>query len=127
MSAGLAKASHRLPAMDGDALDKVCRLEDLLLQLPQVDIETTHVLHAGVYLRTVRIPAGTTVTGALIKIPTTLIVSGHVTVYIGDDTMELVGYHVIPASAGRKQAVATHSDTDITMLFRTDAMTIQEA
>lgn len=116
-----------LPAMAPDAVDKVRELENQLLQAPQVDIETRHVLHGGMYARTIRIPAGVMLTGALIKLPTVLVLSGRATVYIGDGTIELEGHHVIPASAGRKQAFLAHADTDLTMLFPTRATTIEEA
>ena len=43
-----------------------------MLECPQVAIQTTHHFHAGLYSRTIRIPAGVMITGALIKIPTLL-------------------------------------------------------
>jgi hypothetical protein len=67
------------------------------------------------------------VTGVLITIPTVLIVSGHATLFIGGEDVELKGYAVIPASAGRKQAVYAHADTLFTMLFPTAARTVEEA
>lgn len=98
-----------------------------MLAMPQIHIPTSHVFHAGTYARTIRIPAGAALTGALIKIPTMLIVSGQVTVFIGGETLELCGYHVIPASAGRKQAFIAHADTDLTMIFPTKATTVEQA
>jgi hypothetical protein len=107
--------------------EKVGRLESRLRDMVQVPIATTHHFHAGMYARTIRIPQGVVITGALIRIPTMLIVSGHVTVFIGGDSIELRGYHVIPASAGRKQVFVAHADTDLTMLFPTSAGTVEEA
>ena len=127
MNRNLAIQTHHLPVMSREAIAKVYRLEEALSHLPQVELETTHVLHAGVYLRTVRVPAGVVVTGALIKIATTLVVSGAGIVFIGDETLDISGYHVIPASAGRKQAFLAHTDTDITMLFHTHATTVGQA
>ena len=40
---------------------------------------------------------------------------------------ELIGYHVLPAAAGRKQAFLALADTDLTMLFATDARDIATA
>lgn len=116
-----------IPAMTAKSIDKVRQLEDAILKTPQVNIPIEHVLHAGVYARTVMVPAGVVITGALVKIPTLLVVSGKSKVYIGDETLEISGQHVIPASAGRKQAFWAIEDTSITMIFQTHAKTVQEA
>ena len=102
-------------------------MESHLLGIEQVAIQTHHHFHAGLYSRTIRIPAGVMITGALIKIPTLLIVSGHVSVFIGGKSIELVGYHVVPGQAGRKQVFLAHADTDLTMTFATLAKTVEEA
>jgi hypothetical protein len=117
----------RIPPMSKDDVDRVQALEDAFRPLPQIDIETSHVIHAGVYARTIMIPAGAAITGAYIKRTTSLIVSGHCTVYVGGRSMELCGYHVLPASAGRKQAFFAHADTYLTMVFGTSAQTVEEA
>jgi hypothetical protein len=113
--------------MSGDDVERVQRLESALMQAPQVDIKTTHHFHAGLYARTIRIPAGVMITGALIQIPTLLVVSGHVSVFIGGECLELAGYHVLPGQAGRKQAFLAHADTDLTMTFPTTATTVEQA
>lgn len=123
----LTIATPSFPAMSTADAEKVRRLESCLRDMVQVPIATTHHFHAGMYARTIRIPQGAVITGALIRIPTMLIVSGHVTVFIGGDSIELRGYHVIPASAGRKQVFMAHADTDLTMLFPTSARTVEEA
>lgn len=116
-----------LPAMAPADVENVGKLQDYMLGLPQVAIATHHHFHAGLYARTIRIPAGVVITGALIRIPTLLIVSGHATVFIGGESIELAGYHVLPGQAGRKQVFAARTDTDLTMLFATDAKTIEQA
>ena len=117
----VARAKRSIPAMSPEAIDKVRRLEAVVLVMPQTSIVTDHVIHGGMYSRTVMIPAGTVITGALIKIPTLLIVQGDATVYIGDEPMVLSGYNVVPAAAGRKQAFVAHTDTWLTMIFPSDA------
>lgn len=117
----------RLPAMAPAAIERTRRLEAELRELPQVEIATHHLIHAGLYARTIRIPAGVALTGALIKRATVLIFNGHATVFIGGESRELAGYHVLPASAGRKQAFVAHEDTDLTMLFASDAASVVEA
>ena len=123
----LTIAENRIPAMSAEAIDKVRRLEGEAMKLPQVEIATQHVIHAGMYARTIRIPAGVLLTGALIKIATLLIVSGHATVFMDGETVELCGYHVLPASAGRKQVFLAHADTDLTMLFPSSAQSVEAA
>lgn len=116
-----------IPSMSDDAVAKVSAFEDYALQLPQVEIRTSHAFHAGMYARTIMLPAGTVLTGALIKIATVLIVSGDVTAYIGGETIDFNGYHVLPADEHRKQAFVAHSDTYLTMIFPTGAATIEDA
>lgn len=113
--------------MSDVAIDKVYALEAVTSTMPQQDIVTWHVLHGDMYARTIRIPEGTMLTGALVKVPTILAVNGDVTVYADEIAIRFTGYNVLPASAGRKQAFIAHSDTDLTMVFSTLAGSIQEA
>lgn len=124
---GLAVGKITLPAMSVSAVAQVRRLEDRAARQPQVAIDTRHVLHAGVYTRTVRVPAGVRITGALVKIPTQLVVSGDVDVFTGTEVQRITGYAVLSASPGRKQVFVSHTDTYLTMIFATDAKTVAEA
>lgn len=109
-------------------IEKVRCLEDRVLTLPQVSLHTDHVLYAGMYARTICLAPDTVLTGALIKIPTVLIVSGDVLVYAGgDQPRRLVGYHVLSAAAWRKQAFIAVGETHITMVFATQATTVEQA
>ena len=117
-----------IPPMQDVAIDRVSRFEAVAATLPQVEIATHHVLHAGIYARTILVPAGTILTGALVDIATTIIVCGDCTVALGDGRSErLTGYHVLPASGRRKQAYVAHADTWLTMSFATSAKTVDEA
>lgn len=113
--------------MSQEAVLKVRELEAIILDMPQQDLTTHHVFHGDMYARTIMIPAGVILTGALIKIATLVIVSGDCTVYVGDQAIELFGYNVLPASAGRKQVFLAKSDTWVTMMFPTDATCISDA
>jgi hypothetical protein len=117
----------RVPAMTDQAVEKVRALENVLLELPQVEIKTHHVLHGGMYARTIKIPAGVMLTGVLINVATTLIVNGDCNVWVGDQTVHLEGHHVLAASANRKQAFMAVRDTYLTMVFATNATTIEQA
>ena len=116
-----------IAAMGAIAIDRVRRLETLASVLPQIDIGTEHVFHAGLYARTVKVPAGVMITGVLIKIPTLLIVNGHAIVHVEGGPLELHGYNILPASAGRKQAFVALTDTHLTMIFATTARDIDAA
>lgn len=114
--------------MTPDAIARVVELEKLNLQRPQVEIHTHHVLHAGLYARTITIPASVLLTGALVKRSTLLVICGDVLVSRGeDDGVRITGTAVIPASAGRKQAFLAYADTTVTMAFPTQATTIEQA
>lgn len=103
-------------------------IESKVLELPQWDVTTYHVLHDGVYSRTICLPKGGVLTSALIRIPTTLTISGDCSVLIGDmQERRITGYQVFAAAAGRIQAYIAHEDTWMTMSFKTNAKSITEA
>jgi len=110
-----------------EGVEKVIQLEQQLAALPQVPIDTFHLFHEGMYARTIMIPAGTALTGAHITIPTLLIINGHVNVTIGDQAINVCGYQVLPAEANRKTAYHAIEDTYVTMIFPSDAVTIEDA
>ena len=116
-----------LPVMGQSEVDKVRELESAALELPQAHIPTEHVFHAGMYARTIKVPAGVTLTGAQIKIPTVLIISGDTLIYGENGPTRYTGYHVALGQCGRKQAFFALRDTWLTMLFPTDATTADEA
>lgn len=116
-----------IPTMTTQSIEAVRALETEALKLTQVQIPVNHVLHAGMYARTVMIPAGVMITGALIKVATALIVSGDATVYVGAKTIRLTGYNVMSSGAMRKQAFLAHADTHLTMIFPSSASTVEEA
>jgi hypothetical protein len=113
--------------MNDAELERVCRYEDELSKLPQVGVATKHVLHGGMYSRTIFMPKHLAVSGALISKASILVISGHVDMLISDQSVEYKGYHVIPASAKRKQIVYAYEDSYITATIVTDAKTLEEA
>ena len=124
----LVASTPCLPAMSDQAIQKVSELENFsLAYCEQVEFPTEHLIHGGMYARTLHMKAGEWLTGALIKIPTTLIVAGDCTVFIGEETIELRGYSVLPGSADRKQVFVAHTDVSMTMFFPTKAKTVLDA
>jgi len=119
--------NNRIAVMSESAIEKVQLVQNAMLKLPQVDLPVHHILHGGMYSRSLVIPAGVAIAGAFIQVPTTLVVSGNVTVYANDQAYEIDGYQVLVASAGRKQVFVAHADTNMTMTFATDAKTVEDA
>jgi len=107
--------------------EAVRQMEDMLLQLPQIDLQTQHVLSAGLYARTIFIPAGTVLTGALTNIDNLCVAFGDITVTTDDGPKRLTGFNVIPAVAGAKRAGVAHADTWWVTIIRTDSSTIEDA
>jgi len=126
VSESLTAVTNTIPATTGEWLEKVCRVEQQVRKMEQITVQTEHVLHAGMYARTVRLAANVIIVSVLIKVPTTLIVNGSARVFAGDKWHTLEGYNVIAASAGRKMIYVTMQPTEITMLFPTKAKTIEQ-
>ena len=99
--------------------DKVRELEAQLIYLPQVDLGTQHLIHGGIYARTVLIPADTVITGALMAVDNVCVMCGDITVTTDAGTQRLTGFHVLPAIAGFKRVGVAHADTWWTTLIPT--------
>ena len=119
--------NNRIGSMSIEAFDKVRALESITEAMEQADIVTWHILHGGMYTRTIEIPSGVVLTGALVKVPTVLVVNGDVSIYANDQEIRVTGHAALPASPNRKQAFVSHADTWLTMTFKTDARTVEEA
>lgn len=107
------------------SIEAVRELEGFLLELPQVDLQTSHVVHGGMCARTILIPAGVVLTGALTNCDNTCIISGDITVTTDDGAQRLTGYRVIPAKAGAKRAGIAHADTWWTTIWPTSLADVQ--
>lgn len=102
-------------------------MDGYLSTLEQFNVETFHTLHAGVYTRTIILEPGQVASGVVISIPTTLIITGHIKLLIGDQVKEIKGFDVFTAQANRKQIALAVERTTIVMVFKTDARTVEEA
>lgn len=117
-----------MPPSTGEEIARLEALgEELQRSCPSAEIRTEHHLHAGVYSRTIYVPAGVAVVGLTVRVPTQLIACGHFQLTDGGRTQELRGYHVLDGGAGRRAAVLALEDSAFTMLFATDAGTVEEA
>ena len=115
-----------VPAATPEALETIGHVEAKMRAMPQIHLHTDHVLHAGMYARTIHLAARVAITSVLIKIPTMIVVHGTCRVYAGE-WRDLEGFNVIPASAGRKMIYVTATPTKITMIFPSDAKSVEEA
>lgn len=128
-----ATTQGRIPAMSRGALARVRSFEEALRNqirdgaADEVVLPTQHVLHGGMYARTICLPAGHALAGVQIRVPTILIVHGYADVNLGATGKTLRGYHVLAGSAGRAQAIYALEDTYLTMLFPTSATSVEEA
>lgn len=123
----IATPDPTFPAMSDESIAKASRLEEVARTAEQAEVSTSHLLHAGMYARTIVLAAGHVLVGALVRVPTIVIFNGDAEVYVGDASLRLTGYHVIPADALRKQVFLAYSDSDITAIFATDAETVEQA
>jgi hypothetical protein len=117
----------RIPPATTHAIEKVKELTEIVKQLPQVAFITEHLLHAGMYTRTVRLPPRTICTAVLITPATVLITLGDLDVWSNEELTHVRGYNVIPGGAGRKIAFVTYSEVCMSMLFPCTAKTVDEA
>lgn len=123
----LTTETAQIPSMTDEQIAKVFELEKAMSEFPQSHLETHHLIHAGMYVRTIYVPAGSMFTSVTVKIPTVLTVCGDCTVYLGDSSVRVTGYNVFPAAANRKQAYLAHGDTAISMAFPTQVRTVDAA
>lgn len=108
-------------------LVKLSALGEELRSRPQIQPLTDHIIHGGMYIRTLHLPANVDMMGSLILKATVLIVCGSCSMLAGDERVELEGYNVLPGCAGRKQLFTTRSPVVMTMIFPTSASTVEEA
>lgn len=106
--------------------ETVRELERHLLELPQVDLGSAHIVHGGMCARTIFIPGGTVLTGALTNCDNICVMHGDITVTTDEGPLRLTGFHVLPARAGFKRAGMTHADTYWTTIFKTDKTDVHD-
>lgn len=100
--------------------DTVRALEHALIDAPQVDLQTTMVVHGGMCTRTILIPAGTLLTGAQTNLDNVCTLCGDIVVTTDGGPLRLTGYHVLPAAKGFKRAGVAITDTYWSTTWRTD-------
>jgi len=102
------------------SFESVKKLENCLLDHPQIDLQTTVCLSGGVYARTIFIPAGTILTGAQHKKDHINVCQGDISVTTDEGVKRLTGQHTFATKAGMKRAGIAHTDTWWTTISHTN-------
>lgn len=123
----LSKIGSCVPTMSDKDIAIAIAAEERAKELPPLPCVTQHTLHSGIYSRTMFMPKGSVAVGVIIQIPTTVIISGKVALYIGEEVIHIDGYNVIPALGNRKQVAYAIEDSYATLVFKTEATTVEEA
>ena len=92
----------------------------MLAQLPQMDLGTTNVVHGRMCARTIFIPAGGALVGALTNRDNICIVQGDILVTTDEGPQRLTGFNVITAKAGSKRGGIAYADTYWTTIWHTE-------
>ena len=124
----IAPVTASLVPPSPDLLAKLDQAQKIILQCPQGEVVTEHLIHGGMYARTIRRGPGMLSIGSRMLRSTILIIHGNCSFVGGNgERVDLTGYNVIPGCAGRKQLSLTHGPVEMTMLFPTSAVTVEEA
>lgn len=121
------KLTTSIGTMDDRQIEIAESAEKFITRLDKLTCITQHTIHAGIYTRTMFIPKGSMVAGVIIKIPTTVILSGKMALYTGNDVAHIDGYNVMTTEPHRKQVAFAIEDSYATMMFQTTATTVEEA
>jgi hypothetical protein len=99
---------------------QIQRLEDELLALPQVEIPTAHDFAPGLYVRTITIPKGATLTGKVHATEHVFIISkGDMTLVTEQGRMRVQAPFQCIGKAGMKRVGYAHEETVCTNIHIT--------
>ena len=91
------------------------RLEGMLLEAERqgagLSIDTWHHFANGLVARTILIPAGAMLTGAVHRAEHLNIAAGDITVWTEAGMRRMTGYHVLPSLPAAKRVGYAHADT----------------
>lgn len=104
-----------LPIVQGSQQNKrqaIQNYEDALRKLPQAVLDVFHHFSAGVYLRELRIPADTHLTGKIHRYPClNIVVQGEIEVATDKGNKRIVAPAIFESPPGTKRAGYTITDT----------------
>ena len=99
---------------------KIQAVEDLLLAQPQLEIAVETVSGGGMHARTIRLKAGTVLTGQIHLTSHLNITHGDITIVGEAGARRYTGSHVIASQPGAKRIGFVHADTVWTTILKTD-------
>ena len=103
---------NELEILQSSVREKVFKAEELMLQMPQRELEVKHYFSHGVYARELYIPKDTILVGKLHKYPQLNILSkGDISVLIDEEVKRIQAPYTIVSPAGTKRIAYTHEDT----------------
>lgn len=117
-----------IPSITKEANDALCGMACRMIEeFPDLDLPLKQWITDGIYYRTLFLPAGFVIISAMVKIPTTILITGDCLATIGDHVERFTGICNVKASANRRVAYRALEDTFITMYFKTSATDVTEA
>ena len=109
-SFSLTKPRHDVAALLRPSLKDIERLEDLMLEMPQVPIPVVHRFAPGLYIREITVPADTLMTGRVHRHEHfSAMVSGEMSTLVEGSIQRIEGYHPFIAAPGTKRVGYVHS------------------
>jgi hypothetical protein len=113
-------------ALQGN-MPEILALEKVLLTLEQVDCPVTHYHIEGVYVRSMFIPAGTVLTGAIHnKENISILAQGSIRVTNGTESVLISAPHIMVDKPGIKRLGVSETDVTFINVLRTDLTDIDE-
>jgi hypothetical protein len=113
-------------ALQGN-MPEILALEKVLLTLEQVDCPITHYHIEGVYVRSMFIPAGTVITGAIHnKENISILAQGSIRVTNGTESVLISAPHIMVDKPGIKRLGVSETDVTFINVLRTDLTDIDE-
>jgi hypothetical protein len=107
-------------------MPEILRIEEQLLQMPQVDLPITHYQIPGVYARSMFIPAGTILTGKIHNHESIAILAqGTIRITNGTESYVLSAPKVMVDSPGVKRLGYAETDVTFITVHRTDNVEIE--
>ena len=98
------KVTFNLDFLKPTLQQKIDVLQDVLLDMPQADIVTTHVFKDGQYIRTMIVPPNAVIVGAAHKTPYKVrLEKGTISVNLGDELHTLTAPLELDAPAGARR------------------------
>jgi len=95
---------------------------------PQIPLEVTHVFSDGLYSRTMRIPKGTLLTGAIHRrAHLSVVLQGRISVYTETGTEQYEAPCLFSSPPGTKRVGYAHTDTIWVTVHATQATTVKDA